>query len=98
MSVPGIHNLALKNTQRGGRHRNSAETKLNKARACFGSAEKQNHGTIVERYLEDKQYQERMHEQGYTQTDIEEFDRVASKCKMNLLLLLTNGRILQRPQ
>ena len=36
-----------------------------------------NCGTIVECRLADEQYQKRMHEQGYTQTDMEEFDRKA---------------------
>ena len=39
---------------------------------------KHNYGKIVERYLEDEQYQMLMHEQGYTQSDMEEFDRTAT--------------------
>ena len=38
---------------------------------------KHNYGKIVGRYLEDEQHQMLMHEQGYTQTDMEEFDRIA---------------------
>ena len=42
-------------------------------------ARKHNCGTIVERYLEDKQYQLRMHEQGQTRSEMEEFiDRTAN--------------------
>ena len=63
MYVPGVHNLALKNIQRGRRYGNSAEShQLKKARAYLGPTEKQNYGTVVERYLEDEQYQLRMHE------------------------------------
>ena len=39
---------------------------------------KHNYGKIVERYQEDEQYQMLMHEQGYTQSDMEEFDRTAT--------------------
>ena len=31
----------------------------------------------MERYFTDEQYQKRMHEKGYTQTDMEQFDRIA---------------------
>ena len=40
---------------------------------------KHNCGTIVVRYLEDEQYQKRKHEQGYTQSDMEEFDRITNE-------------------
>ena len=47
MYVPGFHNLALKNIQRGPRYGNSLESeKRKKARAYLGSAKKQNFGTI----------------------------------------------------
>ena len=76
--VPGILNLALKNTRRGRRHGNSAAwQKLKRARDYLNSAEKQSCGTILERYLEDEQYQMRMEEQGCTQSDMEEFGRIA---------------------
>ena len=52
-------------------------TELKKARDHLGSAKKQNHGTIVERYLEDKQCRMRMVDQGNTQTDVVDFDRKA---------------------
>ena len=45
------------------------------------SAQKHNYGTIVERYLNDEQCQKHMHAQGYTQTDIKEFDRTALERK-----------------
>ena len=74
MYVPGFHNLALKNIQRSPRDENSLESqKRKKARAYLGSAKKQNFGTI-----EDEQYQVRLHEQRYTQ----------SEWKMNLLHFL----------
>ena len=50
-----------------------------------------NHGMVVVRYLKG------LNDQGYTQSDVEEFDR---KCKLKMKspsLLLTNGRLLQRP-
>ena len=50
MTVLGIHNLAYKNTQRGRRYGNSAESqKLKNANDYLGSAKKHNYGTIVER-------------------------------------------------
>ena len=52
-------------------HKNSRKT-----RDYLESAEKHKCGTIVERSLEDEQHQMRMHEQKYTQSDIEEFDRM----------------------
>ena len=45
------------------------------------SAQKHRCGTIVERYLADERYQKRMHAQGYTQTDIDEFDGIALERK-----------------
>ena len=59
------------------------------------SAEGSGYGTIVERYLEDDQYRMRMHEQGYTHSDMEEFDTIASGNGFTSLLL-TKGSP-QRP-
>ena len=62
----------------GRRHGNSAESQKNKkAIDCLDSALKHNCATILERHLEDEEYQMRMHEQGYTQSDMEEFERIA---------------------
>ena len=73
--VPGVHKLALKKIQRGRPYGNSAGSqKLKRARDYLGSARKLNYGTIVERYFEDEKYQMRLHERGYTQSDMEEFD------------------------
>ena len=47
-------------------HKNSRKPEI-----TWHSAEKHNYGTIVERYLEDEQYQMRMHAQRYTQSDME---------------------------
>ena len=75
----GVHKIASKNIQRGRRCGNSAESqKLKNARDYLGSAKKQHIGTIVERDLEDGKYQMRMHEQGYTQSDMEVFDTIAN--------------------
>ena len=52
---------------------------LKQARDYFDSAKEHNYGIIVERFLEDEQYQMRMHEQGYTQFDMEDFDRMANE-------------------
>ena len=43
----------------------------------MGSTQKHNCHTIVERYFDDEQYRMRMHEQGHTQSNMEEFDRIA---------------------
>ena len=45
------------------------------------SAHKHNCGTVVERYLNDEHRQKRMHDQTYTQTGVEEFDKIALKRK-----------------
>ena len=75
MYVLGIHKSALKNIQGSRRCGNSAESqKHTRARDNLNSAKKHTCGTIVERYFTDEQYQKRMHEQGYTQTDMEYFD------------------------
>ena len=72
MYVPGIHTLALNNTQSDRRYGNSADSqKLKKARAYLNSAKKDNYGTIVERYLEDAQCQLRRFEQEHSQSDME---------------------------
>ena len=57
---------------------NHTKKKLQKARDYLNSTMKHNYGKIVERYQEDEQYQMLMHEQGYTQSDMEEFDRTAT--------------------
>ena len=54
-------------------------TKTQDSERLLGFREKHKCGTIVERHLEDVQYQMRMHEQGYTQSDMEEFDRIANE-------------------
>ena len=72
--------LALKITQNGPPYGNSSESqKLKKAREYLGAAKKHKYGTMVERGLEDEQYQMRTHEQGYTQSDLEEYDRIANE-------------------
>ena len=43
----------------------------------MGSTQKHNCHTIVERYFDDEQNRMRMHEQGHTQSNMEEFDRIA---------------------
>ena len=86
MYVTGIHNLALKKTQKGStlwKLCRIAKTEK-KARDYLGSAKKQIYGTIMERHLEDDQYQRRMNEQGYTQSDMEEIDRIASEKKIDV--------------
>ena len=84
MYVLGIHDLSFKNTQRSRRSGKSAESqKLKKTRDSLDSAQKHKCGTTVERYFEDEQYQRRMQEQGYTQSDMEEFDRLALERKNN---------------
>ena len=100
MWVRRIQKLALKNAQRVDVMETLQNHKTIKmTRDYLESAKKHNYGTIVERYLEDEQYQSactnmvlhgytlsrfedwqyqmHMHEQGYTQSDMEEFDRVA---------------------
>ena len=47
--------------------------------ASLDSVKKNSYGKIVEPYLEDEQCQMRMQEQGYTQSDREEFDREANE-------------------
>ena len=73
MFVPGIHKLALKNTQKVSTLWKICRTKkLKRARDFLNSEQKLNCGTTVDRYLEDETYQMRMHEQGYMQPDMEE--------------------------
>ena len=98
MYVHGIHDLALKNTQRGRRDGNSAESeKHKKVRNCLGSAKKQNYGTIVEGCLVDEQYQKHMHEQRHTQSDMEKFDRTANENRI-LRRFIYRAGLLQRPK
>ena len=60
---------------RGRRYVNSAESqKLRKAIDKLDSTKKHIYGTIVER----EQYQMRTHEQRYTQSDMEEYDRISN--------------------
>ena len=73
MYVPRGHNLAMK--------------KIPRSRRFWKSAEGSGYGTIVERFLEDEQYRMRMHEQGYTHSDMEEFDTIASGTGFTSLLL-----------
>ena len=54
---------------------------LNKIGDYLDSAKKNNCGTIMERYREDEQYRMRIHEQGYTQPDMEEYYRKALERK-----------------
>ena len=73
--LPGVYNLALQNIQKGSTLSKLCRIiKIKKARSYLGSAKKEKYGTIVE----DENYQLRMHEQGYTQSDMEEFDRIAN--------------------
>ena len=53
--------------------------KLKKARDYSGSAKKLKYGMNVERCFEGEKCQMRMHEQGYSQSDIEEFGRMANE-------------------
>ena len=88
MYVPGIHGLALKNTQMARRNGKSEESKkLKRAKDYLDSAHKQHCRTIVERYLHDEQHQKRMHEPGYTQTDMEHLTDWHWKGRITLLLL-----------
>ena len=57
-----------------------------KSKYVLDSAHKQNHGTIVKHSFQDGQYRKRMHEQGYTQTDVEDFDRKALEERITSLL------------
>ena len=47
----------------------------------FNSTKKHNCGTVAEPYLNNEHYQMRIHEQGHTQSDMEEFDRTAVERK-----------------
>ena len=82
MYVLCIHDLASKKTK-SGRHcgKPTESQQLKRAKDDLDSAQKHNCGTIVDRYFEDEQFQKRMHEQGYTQSEVEEFDREALKRK-----------------
>ena len=82
------HFSVLKNTQRVDVMETPQNHKKNsrKQEIPEGSAEKQHYGTIVERYLEDDQYQMRTHEQGCTQSDTEELDRDMKRGFTSLLL------------
>ena len=94
---PWDSQFSMKNTPRGRRNGNTAESqKLKKAGEYLGSAKKPNYGTIVERYLEDEQHQMHMYEQGSTQSDMKEIDRVATE-KEDLRRFLTE-RALYRDQ
>ena len=55
--------------------------KLRRTKDYSDSAHKHSYGTTVDGYLNDEQYQRRMHQQGNTQTDMEEFDRTALERK-----------------
>ena len=77
MYGPGIHKLALKNTHRSDGMENRQKHKIKKPGDFLNFAKKHNHGTIVERHLEDGQYNMRIHDNEYTQSDMEEFDRTA---------------------
>ena len=63
MYVPGIDNLEFEENSSGLTLWKLCRftKKLKKARDYLGSAQKHNCGTIVERYLEDEQYQVRTH-------------------------------------
>ena len=61
---------------------NSEESqRLKRAKDYLDPAKKHNWRTIVERYFNDEPYQQRMHEQGSTQTEMEEFDLAALERK-----------------
>ena len=80
MYVLDIHELALKKPKEVDALENRRNHKTRKrARDCLDSAQQHTFGTIVGRYLEDEPHQMRMHEQGYTQSDMEEFDRIANE-------------------
>ena len=69
--VPGIDDLGLKNIQKGRRDGKSEDLQqLKRTKDYLDSAHKHACGTVVERCLTDEQYQKRIHEQGYTQTDM----------------------------
>ena len=55
-------------------HKNSRNT-----RDYLGSAKKLKYGMNVEHYFENEKCQMRMHEQGYSQSDIDEFVRMANE-------------------
>ena len=80
MHVLEGHNLALKSIQRVDvmetrhDHKNSRKQEI-----TWETQKTQNYGTVVERHFEDETYQMCMHEQGYTQSDVEEFDRKANE-------------------
>ena len=66
--------LALKNTPQ----RKLWKPCSKKARDYLDSAKKHNYGRIVARDIEDEEYRMRMQEQGDTQSDMEEVDRIAN--------------------
>ena len=69
---------------------------LQRARDHLDSRKKHNCGTIVVRYFEDEKYKMRMHEQGYAQSDMVEFDRRANE-KKGLRGYSYRTGLLQRP-
>ena len=78
MYVSGIHDLALKRTQKGRLYGKLARiTNTQRSKRLLGFRAEAQSRTIVERYLEDEPYQMRRQEQGYTHSDMEEFDRIA---------------------
>ena len=81
MYVRGSHNFASKKTQRGRRYGKSGESqkKHKRAKEHSDSALKHKYRTIVERCFEGEQYQMRTYEQGYTQSDMEDFDIIKNE-------------------
>ena len=80
MYVLGVHTSALKNIPRGRRCGHSSESqKLKRAGDYLDSVKTHSCGTIVERYLQDENYQLRMYDPGYTQSDVDEFDRITKE-------------------
>ena len=78
MYVPDVNDKSLYGTDSVEYRKNRKKKKNFQKKRSRG---KHNCGTMVERYLTDEQYQKRMHEQGYTQADMEQFDRTALERK-----------------
>ena len=78
MYVFGFHNLPLKNTQRGRRYGNSAESHINSRKQEITWISQRN--TITERSWSASREKAvpHAHEQGYTQSDMEEFDWISN--------------------
>ena len=93
MFDPGIQNLALKISQKWSTLGKLCRiTKTSEEHATTWIPQKKhNCRTIEKRYLEDEKYHMRMHEQRYTQSDIEELDRIASANKGFTTRVLQNG-------